>query len=86
MADRNVTDTQGRVWRRCAIPDGVVLVNGQSVEKIREEERKRKKRRKDNERKSLAKAKKKARQEREKARKEWEEKPRIIYTPMGNKR
>lgn len=86
MADRNVTDTQGRVWRRCAIPEGVTLANGLSVEKIREEERKRKERRKEQERNAKAKARRKAQMKREQARKEWEERPQILYTPMGNKR
>ena len=86
MADRNVTDTQGRVWRRCAIPDGVTLVNGQSKEKIEAEIKKSKERRKEQERNARAKAAKKAKAKREKARKEWEERPHILYTPMGNKR
>lgn len=43
MANRNVTDTEGRVWRRCAIPDGVTLANGESKERIEEELRKRNK-------------------------------------------
>lgn len=86
MADRNVTDTRGRVWRRCAIPDGVTLANGQSKEKIEAEIRKSKERRKEHERNAKAKAKRKAKVEREKARKEWEESPIVIYTPMGNKR
>jgi len=86
MADRNVTDTQGRVWRRCAIPDGVTLANGLSKEKIEAEIRKSKERRKEHERNAKAKASRKAKVEREKARKDWEERPQIIYTPMGNKR
>ena len=86
MSDRNVTDTQGRVWRRCAIPDGVTLANGQSKEQIQKELQAKKRRRKEEERRSLEKASRKAKIEREKARKEWEERPRVIYTPMGNKR
>ena len=85
MANRNVTDTQGRVWRRCAIPDGVTLANGESKERIEEELRKKKQRAKDQERRSKEKA-RKANINREKARKEWEERPQILYTPMGNKR
>lgn len=90
MADRNVVDTQGRVWRRCAIPDGVTLANGESVEKIREEVReelrKKKEREKELARKAREKERRRAKIKREQARKEWEERPRIIYTPMGNKR
>lgn len=86
MAERNVTDTQGRVWRRCAIPDGVTLANGQSKEKIEAEIKKSKERRKEQERKAKAKARRKAQMKREQARKEWEERPHILYTPMGNKR
>ena len=33
----NVVDTEGRVWRRYAIPEGVTLANGLSKEKIEEE-------------------------------------------------
>ena len=86
MADRNVIDTEGRVWRRCAIPDGVTLSNGQSKEKIEAEIKKSKERRKEQERNARAKARRKAQMKREQARKEWEERPQIIYTPMGNKR
>lgn len=86
MAERNVTDTQGRVWRRCAIPEGVTLANGQSKEQIQKELQEKKKRRKEEERRRQAKARRKAKIEREKVRKEWEERPRVIYTPMGNKR
>ena len=86
MADRNVTDTQGRVWRRCAIPDGVTLPNGQSKEKIEAEIKKSKERRKEQERNARATAVRKAKAKREKARKEWEERPHILYTPMGNKK
>lgn len=86
MADRNVIDTQGRVWRRCAIPDGVTLANGQSKEKIEAEIKKSKERRKEQERNAKAKARRKAQMKREQARKEWEERPQILYTPMGNKR
>jgi hypothetical protein len=86
MADRNVTDTQGRVWRRCAIPDGVTLANGQSKEKIEAEIKKSRERRKEQERNARAKARRKAQMKREQARKEWEERPQILYTPMGNKR
>ena len=32
------------------------------------------------------KARRKAKAKREQARKEWEERPQILYTPMGNKR
>lgn len=86
MADRNVIDTEGRVWRRCAIPDGVTLANGQSKEKIEAEIKKSKERRKEQERNAKAKARRKAQMKREQARKEWEERPQILYTPMGNKR
>ena len=86
MADRNVIDTQGRVWRRCAIPDGVTLANGQSKEKIEAEIKKSKERRKEQERNAKAKARRKAQMKREQTRKEWEERPQILYTPMGNKR
>ena len=86
MADRNVTDTQGRVWRRCAIPEGVTLANGESVEAIREEMHKKKQRAKEQERRAKEKARRKAKLKREQAIKEWEERPQIIYTPMGNKR
>ena len=86
MADRNVTDTQGRVWRRCAIPEGVTLTNGQSKEKIEAEIRKSKERKKEQERIAKAKARRKAQIKRAQARKEWEERPQILYTPMGNKR
>ena len=86
MADRNVVDTQGRVWRRCAIPDGVTLANGESVEKIREELRRKKEKQKELARKAREKERRKAKIKREQARKEWEERPQIIYTPMGNKR
>ena len=86
MDHRNVTDILGRVWRRCAIPDGVTLANGESVERIKEELRKKKQRAKEQERRAKEKARRKAKIEREKARKEWEERPQIIYTPMGNKR
>lgn len=86
MDNRNVTDTQGRVWRRYSIPDGVTLANGETKEQIEEELRKKKQRTKDQERRAKEKARKKAKIQREKARKEWEERPRIIYTPMGNKR
>ena len=86
MADRNVVDTEGRVWRRCAIPDGVTLANGQSKEKIQEEIRKSKERRKEQEQRAREKARRKANSERENKRKEWEERARVIYTPMGNKR
>lgn len=86
MADRNVIDTEGRIWRRCAIPDGVTLANGQSKEKIEAEIKKSKERRKEQERNAKAKARRKAQMKREQARKEWEERPQILYTPMGNKR
>lgn len=86
MAGRYVVDTQGRVWRRCAIPDGVTLANGESVERIKEENRKRRQRAKEEERRAKAKARRKAQAKREQARKEWEERPQILYTPMGNKR
>lgn len=82
----NVVDTEGRVWRRYAIPEGVTLANGESKEKIEEEIRKSKQRKKEQARKEREKARIKVKAEREKARKEWEERPRIIYTPMGNKR
>lgn len=86
MADRNVIDTEGRVWRRTAIPDGVVLVNGETKESIKKELRIKRKKAKQQENKALAKARRKAKIKREQARKEWEERPKIIYTPMGNKR
>ena len=86
MSNRNVTDTQGRVWRRCAIPDGVTLANGETKERIEEELRKKKQRAKEQECRAKEKAKRKAKIQREKARKEWKERPQIIYTPMGNKR
>lgn len=86
MTKGQVIDTEGRVWRRYAIPEGVTLANGESKEKIEAEIRKSKQRRKEHERNAKAKARIKAKAEREKARKEWEERPRIIYTPMGNKR
>lgn len=82
----NVVDTEGRVWRRYAIPEGVTLANGLSREKIEEELRQKKERRKVEERNAREKARMKAKTEREKAYKEWEERPKIIYTPMGNKR
>ena len=86
MAGRNVIDTQGRIWRRCAIPDGVTLANGESKERIEEELRKKKQRAKEQERRAKEKARRKAQLKREQARKEWEERPQILYTPMGNKR
>lgn len=86
MAERNVTDSQGRVWRRCAIPDGVTLANGQSREKIQKELQKKEERRKEEERRIQAKIRRKTKIEREKARKEWKERPQVLYTPMGNKR
>ena len=66
MANRNVTDTEGRVWRRCAIPDGVTLANGESKERIEEELRKKKQRAKEQERKAKDKARRKAQIKREK--------------------
>ena len=86
MADRSVTDTEGRVWRRYAIPEGVILANGESVEKIKEELRKKKEKQKELARKAKEKERRKAKIKREQTRKEWEERPRILYTPMGNKR
>ena len=90
MANNTVTDILGRVWRRCAIPDGVTLANGESKERIKEELRKKKQKAKEQERMAKLKAKQKARRKaklkRDKARKEWEERPKILYTPMGNKR
>lgn len=86
MLKDNVVDSEGRVWRRYAIPEDVTLANGESKEKIEAENRKSKQRKKEHERNARAKARLKAKAEREKARKEWEERPRIIYTPMGNKR
>ena len=44
MLKSNVVDTEGRVWRRYAIPEGVTLANGESKEKIDEEIRKSKQR------------------------------------------
>lgn len=81
-----VVDTEGRVWRRSAIPEGVTLAKGYNREKIEQENREAIARRKELERIAKEKARQKAQIEREKARKEWEERPRIIYTPMGNKR
>lgn len=86
MANRNVTDTQGRVWRRYAIPDGVTLANGETKEQIEVELRKKKQRAKEQERRAKEKARRKAQVKREQARKEWEGRPQILYTPMGNKR
>ena len=86
MLKFNVVDTEGRVWRRYAIPEGVTLANGESKEKIDEEIRKSKQRKKEQARREREEARMKAKAEREKARKEWEERPRIIYTPMGIKR
>jgi len=86
MANNTVTDTLGRVWRRCAIPDGVTLANGESKEQIAKELRKKNQKAKEQERRASQKAMKKAKLKREKARKEWEERPHILYTPMGNKR
>ena len=45
-----------------------------------------KKKHKENERSRLERERIEAKAKREKARKEWEERPQIIYTPMGNKR
>lgn len=56
MANQNVTDTEGRVWRRCAIPDGVTLANGLSKDAIMKELQKKKKLRKQEERRAQAKA------------------------------
>jgi hypothetical protein len=86
MSDRNVTDNQGRVWRRTAIPDGVTLANGLSKEIIDAEIKKSKERRKEQERNARSKAARKAAAKRAKARKEWEDRPQILYSPMGNKR
>lgn len=86
MANNTVTDTLGRVWRRCAIPDGVTLANGESKEQIAKELREKKQKAKEQERRAKEKARRKAKVEREKARKEWDERPQILYTPMGNKR
>lgn len=86
MANNTVTDTLGRVWRRYAIPDGVTLANGESKERIKEELRKKKQKAKEQERMAKQKARRKAKLKRDKARKEWEERPKILYTPMGNKR
>ena len=86
MAGRYVVDTQGRVWRRCAIPEGITLANGESVERIKEENRKRRLKAKEQQRRPIEKARRKAKAKREQARKEWEERPQLLYTPMGNKR
>lgn len=86
MVGRYVVDTQGRVWRRCAIPEGITLANGESVERIKEQNRKRRLKAKEQERRAKEKARRKAKAKREQARKEWEERPQILYTPMGNKR
>ena len=86
MPNHNVIDTEGRVWRRCAIPDGVTLKNGQTKEQIKEILRKKMERRKELERNAKAKARRKGKIKREQARKEWENRPHILYTPMGNKR
>ncbi len=86
MAKNTVIDTLGRVWRRCAIPDGVTLANGQSKEQIQKELKEKEKIRKEQEKRSSEKARRKAKAKREKASKEWEERPHILYTPMGNKR
>lgn len=86
MANNTVTDTLGRVWRRCAIPDGVTLANSESKERIKEELRKKEQKAKEQERRAKEKARRKSKVEREKARKEWDERPQILYTPMGNKR
>jgi hypothetical protein len=82
----SVTDTQGRVWRICAIPDGVTLSNGQTKASIEAQLREWKEKQKEAEKKALEKARRSAKVKREKARKEWEARPQILYTPMGNKR
>ena len=86
MANNTVTDILGRVWRRCAIPDGVTLANGESKERIKEELRKKEQKAKEQERRAKQKARRKTKLKSDKARKEWEERPKILYTPMGNKR
>ena len=86
MANNTVTDTLGRVWRRCAIPDGVTLANGESKERIKEELRKKEQKAKEQERRAKQKARRKTKLKSDKARKEWEERPKILFTPMGNKR
>ncbi len=85
-ANGSVTDTQGRVWRICAIPDGVTLANGQTKASIEAQLQKKKERQKEAEKKALEKARRSAKVKREKARKERETRPQILYTPMGNKR
>lgn len=86
MANNTVTDILGRVWRRCAIPDGVTLANGESKERIKEELRKKEQKAKEQERRAKQKARRKTKLKSDKARKEWEERPKILFTPMGNKR
>ena len=82
----SVTDTEGRIWRVCAIPDSVTLSNGQTKASIEAQLRKKKERKKEAEKKVLEKARRCAKVKREKSRKEWEERPQVLYTPMGNKR
>lgn len=86
MANNTVTDTLGKVWRRCAIPDGVTLANGESKERIKEELLKKEQKAKEQERRAKQKARRKTKLKSDKARKEWEERPKILFTPMGNKR
>lgn len=66
MPSRNVTDTQGRVWRRCAILEGVTLANGESKERIEEELHKKRQRAKEQERRAKEKARRKAQIQRKK--------------------
>ena len=81
-----VADIQGRLWRRYAIPDGVTLANGLSKERIEKENLKKKQNRKLQEQREKEKARRKAQVERQRKIKEWQERPQILFTPMGNKR
>lgn len=81
-----VADIQGRLWRRYAIPDGVALANGLSKERIEKENLKKKQNRKLQEQREKEKARRKAQVERQRKIKEWQERPQILFTPMGNKR
>ncbi len=83
---RYFVDKYGRVWRRYAIPKSVALENGLNWEKLEQENRDAIARIKRQERKDREKAWRKTQAKREKAHREWEERPCIIYTPMGNKR
>ena len=80
-----VADIQGRLWRRYAIPDGVTLANGLSKERIEKENLKKKQNRTLQEQREKEKARRKAQVERQRKIKEWQERPQILFTPMGNK-